>query len=325
MKIKLNFLLIIIMLASCNGNREHAERSDDSMIHRYEVALFSLDMEDFESGLRKIAPEYRIFLGDNYLEPQALVQLKDFVTDQQNQEVYDEVIKQFPQLDWLSSALSEGYARSSHALESFVIPHTYTYISGFDFQYPIKYADSAMIIALDMYLGQDYEMYKKLGIPLYISQRLTREHILPDCMKEIALTKIPEKQGTYSLLEAMIEQGKVLYFTDVALPDVADRLKIGFSENQLRWCRDNESNLWQFMVENELLYSSDAKAMSMFMVDGPFTSSFSQDSPARTGAWMGWKIVRTYMKNNNVTIQQLLDNINAREILEKSGYKPPRK
>jgi hypothetical protein len=313
------------MLASCGGNQESVNKSDDSMIHRYEVALFSMDMEDFKTGLEQIAPEYRIFLGDNYLEPPALDQLRAFVMDQQNQDIYQEVIKQYPQLSWLSPALSEGYARSSHALKFFIIPDTYTYISGFDFQYPIKYADSVMIIALDMYLGQDYEMYKKLGIPLYISQRLTREHILPDCMKEIALTRIPEKQGTYSLLEAMIEQGKVLYFTDVTLPDVADRLKIGFSENQLQWCSSNESNLWQFMVENELLYSSDAKAMSMFMVDGPFTSSFSPDSPARTGAWMGWKIVRTYMKNNNVTIEQLLGNGNAREILEKSGYKPPRK
>ena len=182
-----------------------------------------------------------------------------------------------------------------------------------------------MIVALDMYLGQDYEMYKKLGIPFYISQRLTREHILPDCMKEIALIRIPEKSGTYTLLEAMIEQGKVLYFTDVTLPEVADRLKIGFSEDQLKWCNSNESNLWQFMVENELLYSSDAKSMSMFMVDGPFTSSFSQDSPARTGVWMGWKIVRAYMKNNKITTEQLLRNGNAREILEKSGYKPPRK
>ncbi|MDD3743435.1 MAG: DUF2268 domain-containing putative Zn-dependent protease, partial [Lentimicrobiaceae bacterium] len=212
-----------------------------------------------------------------------------------------------------------------NALPDFIVPESYTYISGFDFQYPVKYTDSAMIIALDMYLGLDFEMYKMMGIPLYISQRLTRDHIVPDCMKEIALARIPEKQGTYTLLEAMIEQGKVLFFTDITLPEVPDKFKIGFTESQLQWCKDNEANLWQFMVENELLYSSDAKAMSMFMVDGPFTSSFSQDSPARTGAWLGWKIVRTYMKNNNETVETLMANNNAREILEKSGYKPPRK
>jgi uncharacterized protein YjaZ len=60
----------------------------------------------------------------------------------------------------------------------------------------------------------------------------------------------------------------------------------------------------------------------MFMVDGPFTSSFSQESPARTGAWLGWQIVKAYMKKNNVSLKQLLDNVDSQEILEKSGYKP---
>lgn len=322
---KLNLVVLVLFLTSCGGNHQSVNKGEKSSIHRYEIALFSIPTDKFASGLKDIAPEYQIFLGDNFLDATAVEQLKAFVSDPQNQETYREVTQQFPDLNWLSSGLTAAYARCSHELGTFIIPETYTYISGFDFQYPVKYGDSAMIIALDMFLGQEYDMYKKLGIPLYISQRLTRDHIMPDCMKEIAMTRIPEKQGAYTLLEAMIEQGKVLYFADVTLPEVSARYKIGYSEAQLKWCEGNEANLWQFMVENELLYSSDAKAMSMFMVDGPFTSSFSPESPARTGAWMGWKIVRNFMKNNNVSTEQLLNNGNAREILEKSGYKPPRR
>ena len=30
------------------------------------------------------------------------------------------------------------------------------------------------------------------------------------------------------------------------------------------------------------------------------------DSPGRIGGWLGWQIVRSYMKNNNVTLPELL-------------------
>ncbi|PKP02856.1 MAG: gliding motility lipoprotein GldB, partial [Bacteroidetes bacterium HGW-Bacteroidetes-9] len=56
-----------------------------------------------------------------------------------------------------------------------------------------------------------------------------------------------------------------------------------------------------------------------------FTASFSQESPSRTGAWLGWQIVKSYMKNNDSMIAGLMANANSQEILEKSGYKPKKK
>ena len=41
----------------------------------------------------------------------------------------------------------------------------------------------------------------------------------------------------------------------------------------------------------------------------------------RVGGWIGWQIVRSYMKNNNVTLQQLFAT-NAKEIFDNSKYKP---
>jgi len=45
-------------------------------------------------------------------------------------------------------------------------------------------------------------------------------------------------------------------------------------------------------------------------------------SPGQVGAWIGWQIVRSYMKNNNdISINELL-NKKAKEIFEQSKYKP---
>lgn len=333
--ISLFFIFIaILMTTSCKQSKQKsADKLTESKetagvahrksILRYEVALFSIKPEHFASGLEEIAPTFSVFLGDNYKTREAVIQLQEFVNDPQNRRTYQDCMSQYPDLEWLELGLNEAFDNFIQEFPGAGRPQVYTYISGFDFQYPVKYADSTMIISLDMYLGSDYKDYRTMGIPLYVSQRLTRDHILPDCVRELCYPLL-ERPKTQTLLDVMIEEGKIRCFSEVLLPEVGDELLMGFSPAQLKWCSENESNLWSFMIENELLYSTDAQAMSMFMTDGPFTSSFSQESPARTGAWLGWQIVRSYIKKTGSSLPALLKNINSQEILEKSGYKPKR-
>ena len=331
-------LAILLAITSCSGSQQEGDatspnentgeastQTNSIKVKRYEMALFTLDASNLKDGLQKLVPEYSIFLGDENFTPGEVAQIRDFIADESNKAAYAGVKKQYPNLNKLSTGLQKAYKNYARETGMDLFPKTYTYVSGFDVQFPIKYADTAMVIALDMYLGQDFEVYKKMGIPAYISSRYTEAHILPDCVKEMAYPLIPEKTGAYTLLDAMIEQGKLLYFTQALLPDTPKELILGFSKAQLKWCSENESNLWQFIIENELLFSTESKSMSMFMVDGPFTASFSQDSPARTGAWLGWQIVDSYMNKNKVALTTLTATENSREILDKSGYKPKKK
>ncbi|MHC1776550.1 MAG: hypothetical protein AB9834_14190 [Lentimicrobium sp.] len=319
-----------LILISCNSKEKRPGNSTSPdadqtkpafVIHRYEKALFSIPPENLAEGLKKIAPEYKVFLGDHYTSPEAIARLREFMENRQNKEVYAECLKRFPDLNGLAVEFNNAFNRLKTELPEFKDPEIFTYVSGFDFQYPIKYTESDLVVALDMYLGSDYPGYRKMGIPLYISERLTPVHILPDCMKEMAM---PYISGTKTpvLLDAMIEEGKILYFADLMLPETDDYLIAGFSASQMAWCKENESKLWEFLIENELLYSSNAEPMSMFMTDGPFTASFSQESPSRTGAWLGWQIVKKFAEKTKTGIKELMANANSQEILEKSGYKP---
>jgi uncharacterized protein YjaZ len=44
-------------------------------------------------------------------------------------------------------------------------------------------------------------------------------------------------------------------------------------------------------------------------------------SPGKIGIWIGWKIVNSYMENNDVSLQKLLE-IDEEVIFKKSKYKP---
>jgi len=57
--------------------------------------------------------------------------------------------------------------------------------------------------------------------------------------------------------------------------------------------------------------------------EGPFTSAISKDCPPGIAKWIGWQIVKSYMeKNENVTLEQLMNEKDAQKILSKSKYRP---
>lgn len=121
----------------------------------------------------------------------------------------------------------------------------------------------------------------------------------------------------------MIYQGKVLYATDVLSPDIPDTIKTGYSEIQLQWALSHEEEIWSFFIEQQLLYNTNPKTYLKYIHDGNSTSGFPKEAPARLGAFIGWKMVRAYMKKHEgITLQQLFEMKDAQKILSESGYKP---
>jgi hypothetical protein len=105
----------------------------------------------------------------------------------------------------------------------------------------------------------------------------------------------------------------------------SDAEKMGYSEEQLLWSKENEVEIWKKFVADNLLFSTDAKLGPRFINLAPFSKFYLEidnESPGRIGQWMGWQIVRSFMDNNpEITIQQLL-KMDPKLIFEKSKYKP---
>lgn len=71
------------------------------------------------------------------------------------------------------------------------------------------------------------------------------------------------------------------------------------------------------------MYENDLKILRELTSDGPFTGAISKDCPPRIAMWVGWQIVKSYMKNNKVvTLSDLMNETDAQKILSKSKYRP---
>ncbi|PAM91819.1 gliding motility lipoprotein GldB [Flavobacterium sp. IR1] len=236
-------------------------------------------------------------------------------------EVYAEVEKKYSDFEPVREEFNNLFKHVKYYFPETKTPKVITVIGEMDYTAKAIYADSLVIVALELYLGKDHKFYE---FPNYMKENFEERQIMPDVVSSFSYRNIPAFPDK-NLLSQMIFEGKQLYAKDLLLPDYSDADKMGYTPEQIKWCQENESYMWRFFIESEMLYSEDPKLNTRFIAPAPFSKFYLEidnDSPGRVGAWIGWQMVRSYMKNNNsVTLPELLKT-NAKEIFEKSKYKP---
>jgi hypothetical protein len=265
-------------------------------------------------------------LGTNLNDTSKLAAMREYLMNPRNIDFHHAVQEKFNDLTPIEKDLFEGFRHIKYYFPEMEIPLVYSYISGGDFENPVQFADSVMIIALDSYLGSDFKPYLADGVSLYQAQRMTPDHIVPDCMRSVLNRLAPSNMSSGTFLDQIVDAGKRLYLLDAFLPVISGNLKINYTPGQFSWISKNESHVWSAIIENRMLYSSDGQTLRAFLSDGPFTPAFGKESPPRLGEWIGWQIVKSYMNNHpEITLQQLLQKNDGQEILTQSGYKPEKK
>jgi len=243
------------------------------------------------------------------------------ITDTLQKQLNAEVNKAFPNSELFEGEISALFQHLKYYYKAFRMPRIITVTSDVDYRNKTIVTDSIVLIALDTYLGTDHQFYE--GMYSYLKQNFRPSQMVSDMASQYAEQYIFQSRRK-TFLDEMIYYGKILYFKDVMIPFKSDEEKMGYSKVQLDWAIANESNIWRYFVERELLFDSSPKLVEKFIVPAPF-SKFSleldNESPGRLGQYIGWQIVKSYMKNNDVTLQQMLKT-NAEDLFNNSGFKP---
>ena len=306
----------MITLVSCDKKSEVEKEVDAIPIQlkteRFDKVFFETPPKD----LNKIKKEFPFFFPLGNDDSVWLNKMQDPLW----RELYSEVQKKYSNFEPIQNELQTLFKHIKYYFPQTKTPKIITVISEMDYNNKVIYADSLVIISLELYLGKEHKFYQ---FPKYLKQNFEQRQILPDVVSSFSASKI-DPTIDKNLLSQMIYFGKQLYLKDLFLPDYIDADKMGYTPEQIKWCEENESYMWRYFIENEMLYSDDQKLNNRFINPAPFSKFYLEidnESPGRVGAWIGWQIVRSYMKNNEITLPQLLKT-NAKEIFEKSKYKP---
>jgi hypothetical protein len=233
-------------------------------------------------------------------------------------------MEKYPDVETIEKGLSEAFRHYLYYFPGRTAPDVYTCITGFNNS--IITGDSVLGIGLDRYLGADCEYYPRLNIYRYLAERMTPENILPDCMYGWGASEWDFSVMGYAadnVLAEILHEGKLKYFEKCMLPETSDELIFGFTAAQMEFCRNNEGQMWQYLIENNLLFSTDKFVTRKLTGEAPFTSYFSKESPGRAAVWLGFRIIESYMmRESNTEMKEMINDTDIQGILGKAKYSP---
>ena len=315
-------LCIVAVLLGLSGC-QHAE---EVHFHRFEQLLFNTPTDQLQAELKAHQEEYNTELILLYPdEPEFMQMTQEFVEDPVMRDVYRITDSLYHDLSDVERQLGRALGRAYKLYPKMPhVEHFYTMITGdFDsYQWRIFSNCSDLCIGLDHYSLGAMERYHYFGMPNYIVRTLSREYIVPDCIYTLARLYVEVPDGEKTLLDHAIADGKKLYFMEKVLPGIADTLLLRYSKEQLDWMQHNTEQVWSYLIQNRMLYSTDQRLYNNFLGDAPHTNAFGNGSAPRTVCYIGWQIVHAYMKKSGATMEQLFDEPDSQKILTISAWRP---
>ena len=319
--IRIFFALSFIWLnSSCN---ESDSKTSEILSIPLELTIERFD-EKFHlsqaSDIPKLKKEYPFLFPQKFDDSVWIKRQKDSL----QLLLLENVNKKFPKMELLEEDLENLFKHLKYYFPKTQTPRVLVVINNVDYQSKTIYADSLLLLSLDTYLGADHPLYE--GIPQYIRQEMDIEYLSSHVVNKFAAYKIPPTKDR-SLLSQMIYYGKQIYLKDWVMPQFSDAQKMGYSDKQLQWLVDNEVYIWQYFIEKQLLFNTNPSLMQRFIAPAPFSKFYLEidnQSPGRVGVWLGWQIIKSYMRRYPETEINALLNLPGETLFSKSNYKPRR-
>jgi hypothetical protein len=334
------FLLLVLTFVSCGNKNDAPDVSGiktNVTIHRFDKDFFSIDTTQVQTSLQNVERKYPAFLPlyfkffapvrdiaqrQNIPFDEALVQYISFIKP-----LYYDVEKRYANTGKIKSGLEDNLRYVKHYFPSFRTPVVLTSVESLNPENPAEiygtaYYQDTLVISLQMFLGKEYSAYDPTRYPDYLRRRFEPEFIVPNSIRAIAGDIYRDTSQTASLVEQMIEKGKLWWLMKKFLPNTPDSLITGYTTNQLAWVEQEEGNMWGFINQNENLFSVEQSAVQTYIGEAPFTQTLPKGAPGNIGPWIGWQIINRFEeRNKKLTVAQIL-RTPAKKIFEGAKYKP---
>jgi gliding motility-associated lipoprotein GldB len=332
------FFFIGLLITAC-GRHKNIDVSNipvDVKIERFDLDFNALKTKPMAQQTAYLEKKYGVFYSDylkliledpnvNPNDTAYFDLLRKVLNNQAYHDLKHDVDSVYANTDKEDAALTDAFRHIKYYYPKMHLPRVIGYFSGFEAQTII--GNGYFGIGLDLFLGENSRFYPALtkSYPHYLSRNFNAQNITPRVVEGLAREDMfPELDSNKSLLSRMIYNGKIMYFMDAVMPDLADTTKIGYTGAQLKWCNDFEPKIWAYFLDENLLYEADYNKIQKYLTEAPFTPGLGEknESAPKLAIWTGWQIVRAYMdKHPEVTLQQLMANQDAQKILNDSKYR----
>ena len=315
---KKSIIIFIISIYSCNRVQNNAseikEIPVDVKLDRFDKYFY--DQEKYD--LKSLKDKFPFFFPIRFSDSVWINRRNDTLIRILNNEISKKIINN----SLIINPLKLMFKHIKYYFPNYRIPRVITVSNNVDYNNKVILNDSLLIISIDTYLGSKNKIYD--GIPKFIRYEMDLNFLTSNIIEEFSKYHI-KKTNDRTFLSEMIYHGKKHYLKDLLLPNNNEKTKIGFNEEKLRWAKENEIFIWKYFIENKLLYDTNRELVNRFINPAPFSKFYlelDRESPGKIGQWIGWNIVKSYVKNNpTVSLSEVLKKSEF-EIFQYSKYKP---
>lgn len=233
--------------------------------------------------------------------------LNDFRRDPYMKGLQSDLDSAFSDLTNDHSTINRAFKRLRFHLKEVLVPEEIWYANTV-FNSSAFSTGKAIVVGLERYLGPTNANIEKLPATVFfewIKDDMLRTFMPRDAVASWAMTHLV-KDSKESLAEAMVFWGKVLYLTEAGFYDQPNEWVLRYTKDEMDWALANERSIWNYLVEDELLFKKDERLINNLIMPGPFSVGLPEKGPDRLGQFIGWRMVHAFVEENNATVQQVL-------------------
>lgn len=254
-------------------------------------------------------------------------EIQSFRSDDFENSIYQEINKTI-EVEKLKTDLEKLFLRITYYYPKFKSPKVYLFSSVLqNYQEPVVYnpQKNTLLILVDCFLGEKNPIYQNAKIEQYFIELMNQKYIIPKVSLSIIETIVPFDATKREFLNHAVFNGKLMLLQDAFLPEYAEHQKMIMTENQYKWCEENEFYIWNYFLEHETLYSEEEKLIERFINFGPFSKFYLEidgESPSGVGIFIGKKIVEKFYNEQNLTLQEVIFIPDYQKLFLDSKYQP---
>jgi hypothetical protein len=340
--------VIVAIFFSCNSNKNIPDVSSIKInveTKRFEQDFFAMDTNKVAQSMKRILQKYPDFLPlftrnilgldlDSLLvpnNPQGKA-IRMFIHDYMP--IKDSADLMYKNFSKQTDAIKKGMQYVKYYFPQYKLPESIiTFIGPINANFETSFGVQGDVlttqsfgIGLQLHLGKYFSFYRTPEMleqyPDYISNNFDAEHIAVNCMRNVVDDMFHDQSNGKALIEQMVIRGRRLYLLTMFLPYTPEYECIGYTKQQMEDAYKNEAVIWNLFLNNDLLNKNDQNIIKNYIGESPKTQELGEDAPGNIGTFSGLQIVKKYMKEFPETSLSDLMKLDAREIYEKSKYKP---
>ncbi len=334
-------ILVILIIAGCEWDKgknipDVSNIDIDLKVNRFEQDLFKVDTNNVAEGLTDIAKKYPEFsvlffnrvLGTNdpRIAPEGPEKyIRGFLTHPPLLKLQDTCQIVYGDFAEFEAEFEQAFKFLKYHFPETPTPEITTFFSEFSYGGFI-YNENSLAVGLEFYLGSDFPYLQynpgNDNFSSYLTRTFNKDHLVARTLMPLITDIIGEPSGN-RMLDIMVNNGKKRYLLEQLLPYQQDTVIQEFSSKHLQWLEDNEFQIWSLFLEKEFLYSSKGKEISNYIRPSPNSPGMPKEAPGNSASWIGYKMVKEYMRRNpEQTILGLLQQKDAQKLMQASKYKP---